>query len=146
MNAQSLKQTLSNIEHFQVHYSSDLTFTPDHRICKSSYNTYSIILKSFQSSISSSDEEIQHLLSNNGLLLLEGEEYGYHLKVSLQDSNDHDDIMQKHYNVYTNVRRITWDQICFEDLLPQPIKTLEYHWVRSINFRSMTTVINPVVI
>lgn len=55
-------------------------------------------------------------------LLPEDEKYGHHLKVSLQDSNDHDDIMQKHYNFYTNVQRITWDQICFEDLLPQPIK------------------------
>lgn len=47
-------------EHYQVHYRG-LSFTPDYRVCKSCCNSYSIILKMFQSSISSLDEEIQHL-------------------------------------------------------------------------------------
>ena len=63
-------QTLKAIaEHYLVHYGSNLSFTPDHSMCKICYNTYSAILRKLQSY--SSDEEL-HLLSNDEPLLPEG--------------------------------------------------------------------------
>ena len=63
-------QTLKAIaEHYLVHYGSNLSFTPDHSMCKICYNIYSAILRKLQSY--SSDEEL-HLLSNDEPLLPEG--------------------------------------------------------------------------
>ena len=56
-------------EHYLVHYGSDLSFTPDHSICKICYNIYSAILRRLQSC--SLDEELHHLLSNDEPLLPE---------------------------------------------------------------------------
>ena len=65
------------IEHYQVHYNSDLSFTSYHRICNICCNIYSTIMKRVQSLISSLNEKLQHLLLNDDLLLPEGEEYGH---------------------------------------------------------------------